>query len=369
MKKPEPAKIVIDGRMLSWTGVGRYTHHLLEELQQLDKVNMYTVLVLPSDNWQPTASNFRRVEANFKPYGLGEQAGLRRLLNRLQADVVHFTAPNSPLFYTGRRVTTIHDLTLIDYKNVKGSRLLYEIKYQVFGMVMSRAVKSSMFVLTITDYVKSQLLERYKIKHNKVHTTHLAADLKVIKPVKEKYINGPYLLYVGNFFPYKNIGQLIEALPGVVEKNPNIKLVLVGREDYFQAQLKKQAKELGVEDKVVFTGFVSDQELAGLYQNATLYTFPSLSEGFGLPALEAMSYGVPIAAARASCLPEVLGASAEYFDPYNANDIAKTINSLLGNKKRLSELKKAGPEHVKSFSWKRTAEQTLEVYRRALGQK
>jgi glycosyltransferase involved in cell wall biosynthesis len=143
------------------------------------------------------------------------------------------------------------------------------------------------------------------------------------------------------------------------------KLVLVGKKDYFYSQLEKRSKNKHISN-VIFTGFVSDGQLEWLYQNASLYVFPSLSEGFGLPGLEAMSYGTPVASSNATCLPEVYGDAAVYFDPTSVDDMARVISDTLNDKELLAKLRKAGPEHAKKFSWEKMARETLDVYEKAL---
>jgi glycosyltransferase involved in cell wall biosynthesis len=146
-----------------------------------------------------------------------------------------------------------------------------------------------------------------------------------------------------------------------------LKLVVVGKPDYFRDQLMDQAREAGLAERVVFTGFVSDAELMSLYREAALYVYPSLSEGFGLQGLEAMGAGVPVLAAKASCLPEVYGGAAVYFDPHNVKDQAEKIADLLGNEGLRERLKVAGQKRVAEFSWRRMAETTLASYVEAVG--
>ncbi|HUC87323.1 MAG TPA: glycosyltransferase family 1 protein, partial [Candidatus Saccharimonadales bacterium] len=158
----------------------------------------------------------------------------------------------------------------------------------------------------------------------------------------------------------------VEALPQLRQAHPQLKLALVGQTDVFGAELTELAKREGVAEAVVMPGFVSDQELAAYYQHAKLYVFPSLSEGFGLPGLEAMANGVPVAAAKASCLPEIYGDAAAYFNPRETTDIARVISGLLSSPKQLDALRQAGLKRVKWFSWKRMAEQTLALYKNVL---
>jgi len=148
----------------------------------------------------------------------------------------------------------------------------------------------------------------------------------------------PYLLYVGNDYPHKNLKRLILAFKKLVkEHNLNYQLVLV-------------------------TNFVSEEELNNLYRNASLYVFPSLSEGFGLPAVEAMARGVPVVSSNATCLPEILGEAAVYFNPLDVDDIVRKIKKVLLNKDLQAELVRRGFDQIKKYNWQEMAKKTLEIY-------
>jgi glycosyltransferase involved in cell wall biosynthesis len=191
--------------------------------------------------------------------------------------------------------------------------------------------------------------------------TYEAADAPAAEPdpgTLERYgIEAPFFLYVGSAYPYKNLARLIEAFSQV----EGYRLVLAGDFEDFGAALKEHAPE-----RVVFTGPVSESELAGLYAGAFAYAFVSLSEGFGLPGLEAMAAGVPVVAARAASLPEVYGDAAHYCDPHDVGSIAAALSEVVADEGLRSRLVERGRQRVAEFSWTGTAEQTLAVYREAL---
>jgi glycosyltransferase involved in cell wall biosynthesis len=194
----------------------------------------------------------------------------------------------------------------------------------------------------------------------------LAADASHLAASKTETVPGlsdqdQFLLYVGNYYPYK-VGRLLEAFAAVSKDRPNLKLVLGGKADEFQRALVQRAHALGLQGKVLFTGFISDGQLKWLYAHAVMFVYPSLSEGFGLQGLEAMTQGLPVVSSNASCLPEVYGNAAEYFDPRSVDDLAGKIKLLLDDHRHLKELQAAGRERVKQFSWRRMATETLEVY-------
>lgn len=179
-------------------------------------------------------------------------------------------------------------------------------------------------------------------------------------------VKKPYLLYVGNAFPHKNIKRLIKAFEVILRSKPSIKLVLVGEIDNFYKSFYILCKELKIEKNVVFTGKVLDEELKWLYQNASIYVFPSFLEGFGLPGLEAMENGLPVVSSDSSCLTEIYGDAALYFNPQNIEEIVKAVLELLDNKELREKLIKKGYKRVKKFSWRKCAQETLEIYRSVL---
>jgi glycosyltransferase involved in cell wall biosynthesis len=363
-------KIAIDARII-YTSTGRYVERLLEQLQRLDTANDYVVLLRREDyaRWQPTATNFTKVIADYPPYTFREQLQFAWQLQQLRLDLVHFTMPQHPLGYRGRRVITVHDLTLIHYVNRRHDPLLkslykYHLKPVVFRSFMRLSLRPATHLITPTKYVRDQVQRDFGIPDAQISYTYEAADqlAAVSKPVTALQ-NQRFILYVGNAYPYKNLQRLIDAHTQLADKE--LKLVLVGKTDFFYRELATYVQRQGLK-QVVLTGFVPDPELRWLYEHALVYAFPSLSEGFGLPAIEAMLHGVPVVAARASCLPEVLGPAATYFDPEDTADMARVINTVLTDSARQTTLKKAGLARAEQFSWQRTAEQTLAIYQEAL---
>ena len=365
-------RIVVDGRMLSWTGIGRYTLSLLEGLEAIDQTNRYVVLVHRRDwsTWTPRSTNFTRVECNIEPYSLAEQTKLPGVLGRLAPDVVHLLTPNAAAAYTGRKVVTVHDLTLLDHDTSRGSlrrRVSTKLKRIPFRLIFLRQIATATRVITVTDYVKQQLVGRFRIDPARVSTTWLAADADHLTEAEEECLPevgalATALLYVGNYYPYKNVRTLIEALGLVADAHPDLKLLLVGRMDEFKDELLALAESLGLSDRVVMPGFVTDRQLTWLYRNCSIFVNPSVSEGFGLQGLEAMSEGLPVIAARATCLPEVYGDAAMYFDPLSAADLSRRIVDLLQQPGLSAELSAKGRERIRMFSWRRTAEATHQLY-------
>jgi len=361
-------RIAIDARIIA-SSTGRYVERLLHYLQELDHDNTYFVLLQDKDfrEWKPTSPNFKRVRAPYPPYSFGEQLGLARLLRSLKPDLVHFTMPQQPLLYRGRRITTVHDLTLLRFRNPARSALGYTIKRSLFRIVLRRASRKSDTIIVPSMFVAQDVAANLGVPVNKLVVTPEAADPIADQPVAVKtLINKDFLLYVGNGAPHKNLRRLIDAFHKVKIKYPELQLVLVGKTNRYYEELADYVSGRSVSD-VRFLGYQTDAQLRWLYEHALAYVFPSLSEGFGLPGLEAMQYGLPVLSSNATCLPEVYGDSALYFDPTSINDMAAAITKLISSRKLQRDLAKKGKARTKLYSWEKTAQATLEAYQSSAG--
>ncbi len=365
-------KIVIDARIRR-ASTGRPVDRLLEHLQKLDNENKYTVLLESDDDWKPTAKNFRAVPCRFKQFSMNplNQLLFARQLNKLNADLVHFTLTGTqPLLYFGRQITMTHDLTMFKHVRKKRGmpRWLHWLRMKGYRLLVWSAHRRAEHIIVPTQYVRDAVAKLHLFTNRKITVAYEAGDppldIKAQKP--ENFTASPYLLYVGSAFPHKNLRRLVMAYEQIKLAHPTLKLILVGKQERFAKQLQRWVKKRGSKD-VEFAGFVTDGELKWLYQNASLYVFPSLSEGFGLPGLEAMAHGCPVASSSATCLPEVYGDSAHYFDPEDVDDMAQKINEMLGKESLRKQLIEAGHKQVKKYSWERFTQQNLDVYKQVLG--
>lgn len=362
------AKIVIDARELFATGTGTYLRHLLEGLQKIDKQNSYRILLKPQDmeKWTTTNKKFVKVECPYKEFTYSEQLDLLRLINKQKADLVHFAMVQQPVLYKGKTVTTMHDLTTTRFKNPAKNWLIFAFKQQVYKWVNKRVAHKTDMIITPTEYVKEDIAKFAHVNSRKITVTYESADLitgepKAIEELKDKQ----FIMYVGRPQPHKNLDLLIEGFVDLKAQYPDLHLVLAGKRDILFRKLALKAKAKGVKD-IIFTGFIEDAELKWLYQHTAAYVFPSLSEGFGLPGLEAMAHGAPVVSSSATCLPEVYGDAAEYFDPSSKLDLVRAVDEVLSNNKLRSKLITNGKKQASKYSWERMAQQTLEVYKQVL---
>jgi len=410
-KNHQSIRIAIDGRFFGprQKGLGRYVQRLVEELDQITKgelriKNYEFIIFLRKKNWdeyQPKNHRFKKVLADYRWYSLKEQIFFPFKIWRERIDLIHFPHFNVPVFCPVPFVVTIHDLVLRRFPTRRASTLspfLYWIKNLAYRLVIWLAVKRARKVIAVSNFTKQDILHYFKINPEKVIVIYEGSPLRKKLDTEEDFSNktknsffvlngtkscqddkagqnresyralkikSPYLLYVGNAYPHKNLERLILAFQDLVLKDKlDFCLVLVGELDYFYQRLKKMVSILPfqVREKIVFTDFVDDQVLVSLYQNAEVYVFPSLCEGFGLPPLEAMSWGLPVICAQAGSLPEILGEAAIYFRPEKIEDIRKKIKLVLNSQTIREKLIKQGYAQIKKYSWLKMAQETLRIY-------
>ena len=377
-------RILIDGRFVGvGDSVSRQTLETAKAVIKIDQKNEYTLLLHPiglpvaEDFFQPKPKNLNFVVLDIKHYSLAEQTKLLGYLIQKRYDLVHFMQFNHPIFYRGAFVVNILDLTLF-----KSSNDYQLIKYWGLSAVMNSAIRNSKKIITVSMASKKEIVDKYKIDPRKIVVTYLGVDSTynlriknnpaVIANFRKKYqIDEGYLLYAGMWKKHKNLDRLLEAFYDFRFENSELKnqLVIVGKADKNEPQIIEKIESINQKigpNAVIITGFVPEPELPLAYAGALIYITPSLSEGFGLTPLEAIACGTPVAAARISATPEILGDAALYFDPYDIEDIKNAIKKLTTDEKLQDDLREKGKQRIKDFSWEMTGERTEAVYRSIL---
>lgn len=358
--------IAIDARVIN-SGTGTYVAKLLQYLQEIDSVNNYTILVRQKDigYWKPAAPNFTVRVAEFDNYSFAEQIGFKKLLDELSPDLVHFCMPQQPLLYRGKRVTTMHDMTLLNTYNTDKNWLVFHAKQLVGRYVWKHIAKISDHVIAISNNTKREYQEFSRIPDEKISVIYEAGEVSPgdVEPIDLPFEN--FILYVGQQPDYKNIHRLAEAHQKLLDRHPDLGLVLAGRMNPDTEANKRLFEKRGYKN-IHFTGFIPDSQRDWLYQQTLAYVFPSLMEGFGLPPLEAMAYGTPVVSSNASCMPEILGEAAHYFDPLDTNDMAAKIAEVVEDDHLQKLLVEKGYTQVNKYSWERMALQTYDVYMNVL---
>ncbi len=361
------SKIVIDARE-SGTSTGRYEDKLIEHLHGLKTTHKFVILTKQHrmDFMHKIAPKFTAVECPYKEFTFAEQLDLLKQLRKLEPDLVHFGMAQQPILYRGKAVTTMHDLTTARFRNPSKNWLLFTIKQLVYKWVNKIAARKSRAVITASEFVKDDVAKFAHINSRKITVTYEAAEPIIDKatPVDE-VVNQQFIMYVGRPMPHKNLARLIEAFNLIRQSRPALKLVLAGRLDDNYRRIERHVLHEKIKN-VVFTDFVSDGQLRWLYEHTEAYVFPSLSEGFGLPGLEAMVAGAPVVSSNATCLPEVYKDGAEYFDPLSVEDMASAIGRVLDDDKLSAQLVRHGHAVAAKYSWQRTAQETLAVYNQVL---
>ena len=253
---------------------------------------------------------------------------------------------------------------------------IYHLKHFGYEYTIRLAVKRAKKILVPSNFTKKKLVKTFELPANKVNVTYEAADDvfvdageqgipegKINQVLSNYGVHKPFIIYVGAAFPYKNLNTLLSALLLLPEK---IRLVYSSSRNAFVERLVEKAKELEVAHRLITTGFVPNEELAVLYKQAECLVFPSLSEGFGLPGLEAMASGCPVVCADIAVFKEVYADAAIYFDPKKAKDISDKIESVVKSDKLKNQMRKKGFEQAKKYSWRKMAGETLAVYKEIL---
>jgi glycosyltransferase involved in cell wall biosynthesis len=274
--------------------------------------------------------------------------------------------------YCRKFIVTIHDLTLLHFPTVRSSTLhpmLYRIKFLAYRIAIKLAIMRARSIVTISQFTKKDIIENYgEAVEKKIFVTYESADdycmfsVNNAQEVLQKYgIIKPYLIYVGNAYPHKNLERLVLAFAQVWKQQPELQLVLVGKRDYFYDRLHKLILDNQI-GNIILLSDISDYTLDILFHHSIANIFPSLYEGFGLPPLEAMSKGVPVISSDHPCMREILGESAYFFDGKNTDSIAQAIEKIISDESLRQDLIARGYAQAKKYSWKRMARETQAIY-------
>lgn len=283
----------------------------------------------------------------------------------------------SPAHYIPRlcpvpAIVTIHDLSYFYYPHEFLKKDLYQLKNWT-----KYSVEKAKRIIAVSKTTKKDLIKFYNTPEEKIEviyngyektsgkTSEVEEDSDVTledgKTSEVKLSKGKYILYVGTLQPRKNIDTLINAFSQFKKIYPEFKLFIVGKKGWLYNHIFKKVDELNLKKDVDFKGYIPDEDLSNLYLNAFCFVLPSLYEGFGIPILEAMSFDCPVISSFTSSLPEVGGDACLYFDPANPQELSEKLTQLLENRRLRNELIKKGRERIKSFSWKKCADDTLNI--------
>jgi glycosyltransferase involved in cell wall biosynthesis len=358
-------KICIDARLWGTrhTGIGVYIENLIANLPKDEETKI--ILIVDKIAYDdPKLMGFEKVLAKHHPYSNLAQLEMAWILWKIKPDLLHVPHFTIPVLWSGKIVVTIHDLIKHFSKGADTTtrnQAVYWLKYFQYLIIMWITVHRAERIIVPTKYWQDMLVTTYGLAKHKIEVTYEGVSKNFLGKGDNIDLpdNAPYVLYVGNVYPHKNIPTLLSAIEKL---NGKVLLILVGARSVFAQRIERMIKQRSMEKLVQVWGAVTEGELITLYKNATAFVLPSLIEGFGLTGLEAMATGTPVIAANASCLPEVYGSAAIYFEPTDSQQLADKISDLLLDDKLRQEMIKRGRKQVNKYSWVKMAKQTWQIY-------
>jgi glycosyltransferase involved in cell wall biosynthesis len=365
-------RIIIDARLygLENGGLGRYVMNLISQLQKIDKENDYSLLLRKKYyNDLSLEKNFTKILCDFRHYSVKEQLLLPVILKKLNPNLVHFPHFNVPYFYKGKYVVTIHDLLMHKETGKKATTLppfIYYPKRIGYKAVFANGVKKAQKIIVPSVSVKDEVVKYYGVENEKVIATYEGIDeiwfseTKGLKALQKYGLEDKkFFIYTGNAYSHKNLERVIEAISGT-----NMVFAIVCSRNVFTKRLEEVIKKNDAQNNVKLLGFVTDEDLRVLYKHSNGFVFASLSEGFGLPGLEAMASGTIALLSEIAVFKEVYKDNGIYFNPFDFTSIKKVLeDSLTMDKTKRKELVEKGRNYIKRYSWKKMAEETLQIYK------
>lgn len=361
-------KIGIDARLLSQTGVGTYLKNLLFYLdKQKNKKTLFIVYLRQEDVDKIKFKSKRIIKrvANQKWHSFSEQTSFLLQLINDNLDLMHFTYFSYPILYWRKFVATVHDTTPLLFKTGRAStknQLIYQFRHFIFKIVLWFQVHRAKAIITPTKTVKGELVKLYGEGISlKAYPIYEGINYKILnekenKSLEKKYKN--FFIYVGNFYPHKNVEKLIEAF----KKIPSgYKLILIGPNDYFTSRISSYIKNLNVRQKIILIKNPDLKDLVFFYKNALAIVHPSFSEGFGLPLVEAAYFNTPIIASNILVFKELWKERYVSFNPMDVKDILNKIMEFIDLKPKFNYY-----DVLKNYSFEKMTEETITIYHKIL---
>jgi len=359
-------------------GALTYVQKLIENLARIDEENEYFLFVASwnQELFQVKKRNFRQIICNVPLKALPlrilyEQTVLPILVWRNKIDVLHSPASVSPFLLFCPSVLTLHDV--IPFLFPRLTPLVFRLYW---GITYRISARRAQLIIAVSHSAKKDLIKFLDITGKKITVIYHGSEQPNLEIEDEKGIiafqekkesETPYILWVGRMYGHKNVTRLLYAYNKLIKTYQGIRhrLVLCGMKGWGYPSFIKTMEDLNLQDKVIFKGYVADDELKLMYSKAGLFVFPSLVEGFGFPIVEAMSHGVPVVTSNYGAMAEIAGDAALLVDPYNVDEIAEAMHKVLTDENLRKDLIKKGLERAKQFSWEKTARETLVAYQEA----
>lgn len=371
-----PHTIAIDARKIRDFGIGTYVRNLIRQLTELDRKNNYLLLTGPAGRevLDDLPENFALVSQRSPVYSIRELFSISWDLFRRRVDLYHATHYVVPVLMPCRTVVTIHDIIHLLYPEFLPNRLAFYYAHHMIRRSLQRGER----IITVSHNTRSDLMHYFGIGGQKIDVVYNGIDDVFRQPLEDEdlrrwmrnlELDRPYFLFVGNPKPHKNLDNVVKAYARALElaEFPHA-LVCVGDRSGVDSKVRQRAEQLGIADRVMLLGHVAQEALPAIYQGATLFLYPTLYEGFGLPVVEAMASNVPVLTSNTSALKEIASGYAELVNPLDVDRMAQAIVHCVGDADHRQNLRHKGLRRSQEFSWRKAAEQTLDIYRRALGE-
>jgi glycosyltransferase involved in cell wall biosynthesis len=370
-------KIAIDIRRMTEFGVGTYIRNIIRTLGRLDHENQYFLLGSHTKVQEigPLPGNFQTIPLAHPEHTLKGYREFRSALHKIDCDLVHI--PNlfsRPRFLPCPYVMTVHDM-LEHMSRPRQQGMWRWIYFQMTKRVLAGAAR----IFAVSNFTRNEIEKLFEIPLNHIEVVYNAIDERFLHGhatsadrdlIAQRYqVSYPFLLYAGRISPHKNVLRLIEAFSALkteLEKDqlwPDLKLIIIGDDLSGNPDLRRTVVRSGVQNEVRFLGFVPIDVLRIFYDEAKVFVFPSLYEGFGLPPLEAMAHGTPVITSNISSLPEVVGNAAVLVNPENVFEIMRAAHRVLTDRALRDRMKERGYQQAKRFSWEISVRRLLDVYR------
>jgi len=368
--------IAIDARKLSDFGIGTYIRNLIVALSELDEENQYVLFVgqRGSQELPDLPDNFRPLVERSPSYSVRELIALSWKLYRLDLDLYHSTHYVLPAVVPCRAVVTIHDIIHLLYPEFLPSALAFFYAQRMIRRSLSRGDR----IIAVSQNTKTDLMDYFKVDGRKIRVVYSGvtdrfrqrvASSEIAARQAEFGIDRPYLLFVGNPKPHKNLDNVVKAYARALSLHdfPH-QLVCVGDRGGQEFKIRQRAEQLGIGERILLLGHVAQEALPAIYQGAACFLYPTLYEGFGLPVVEAMASRVPVITSNTSALKEIAAGYADLVNPLDLDGMAGAIVRSVSDSDHRKSLRKLGQRRSEDFRWRQAAEKTLEIYLRALGE-
>lgn len=351
---------------------------LVKNLQQIDKENEYVIFVKPGKDGDciQTTDNFKIVELKGGPCLTWEQIALPMAAKAERCDILHCTSNTAPIFTKIPLIITLHDIIYLESLNLfKKTGTLYQKSGDIYKrLIVPRIMKKCKKIITVSNFEKERIHSSFKFKNDKLKVVYngvsehfkIIVNQEYLKNIRDKYkLPKKFIFFLGNTDPKKNTKGVLEAYSKFLKNRPEkIPLVIL---DFEKKNLIKMLNEIGDDDlinHIILPGYVINTHLPVIYNMCEIFLYPSLRETFGIPMLEAMSCGAPVITSNTSSIPEVSGDAALIIDPYNTDEIARSIETLLENQELRKELIGKGFTNAAKFTWRQMAIDVLSIYKK-----